>query len=291
MAKQRVVNTRFWDDDYVMELGPTEKLVFLYVLTNPLTDLCGAYQITLKRISFDTGLRPAKLLEVLSKFEEAGKIIYREGWIVIKNFAKHQVSNPKVAKGIERSLNDCPDWIKDSLSIPYHRQSHLNPNLNLKGKPKPEPKPEPQPAPEPKTVPNRVDHKRAEHITTIVTGVTKMQNVKNLPNKVVWMNAAEWAYENGFTSEQFLECCSLMKQQHWRTGAITPRSVTENLPEIEKIRSDVANQGNSRNGTSNQDQRAARAIEKHNVVEAARTRTAERDRARGLRGPDTDGGA
>jgi hypothetical protein len=60
MAKQRVVNTRFWDDDYIMELGPTEKLVFLYVLTNPLTDLCGAYQITLKRISFDTGLRRKK---------------------------------------------------------------------------------------------------------------------------------------------------------------------------------------------------------------------------------------
>jgi hypothetical protein len=80
--------------------------------------------------------------------------------------------------------------------------------------------------------------KRAIHTTTIVAGITKALNVKNLPNKIVWMNAAEWAYENGFTAEQFLECYGLMKQQHWRSAAITPRSVTENLPELEKLRNE-----------------------------------------------------
>lgn len=141
MAKQRVINTKFWDDGYIAELGPAEKLVFLYVLTSPLTDLCGAYEITLRRISIDTGIRPNRLLDILAEFERAGKIIYRDGWILVRNFAKHQVKNPKVTEGIKRSLSACPDWIKDTLSKPIvdHRTLTLTSreNLDLKGEPKP----------------------------------------------------------------------------------------------------------------------------------------------------------
>jgi hypothetical protein len=117
MAKQRVVNTRFWDDDYVTELDPFEKLLFLYFLTNPLTDLCGAYEVSLKRIAFDTGLKPSKITEILESFEAGGKILYRKGWVFIRNFGKHQQGNsPNVRKGAERSLNACPDWVKQTLS-------------------------------------------------------------------------------------------------------------------------------------------------------------------------------
>jgi hypothetical protein len=117
MAKQRVVNTRFWDDDYVTELDPFEKLLFLYFLTNPLTDLCGAYEVSLKRIAFDTGLKPSKITEILESFEAGGKILYRKGWVFIRNFGKHQQGNsPNVKKGAERSLNACPDWVKQTLS-------------------------------------------------------------------------------------------------------------------------------------------------------------------------------
>lgn len=142
MAKQRMVNTRFWDDDYVMELCPAGKLLFLYAITNTLTDLCGAYQITMKRIVFDTGLKPAKVTELLDKFEADGKMAYRDGWLVVQNFGKHQSANPKVTKGIERSLSSCPDWVKDRLSIGYQR---LSPETAPKPKPEPELKPKPEP--------------------------------------------------------------------------------------------------------------------------------------------------
>lgn len=139
MAKQRVVNTRFWDDDYIMELGPFEKLLFLYFLTNPLTDLCGAYEISMKRIAFDTGLKPSKIEEILVKFESAGKIVYRNGWVMIRNFGKHQQGNsPNVRKGAERSLNLCPDWVKQTLSNPLH-------SIGIENAPIPIPIPIPEP--------------------------------------------------------------------------------------------------------------------------------------------------
>jgi hypothetical protein len=138
MAKQRVINTRFWDDDFVMDLSPTEKLMYLYLLTNPLTDICGAYEITLKRMMFDTGLQRDKILAAIERFENDGKILYRDGWMIVRNFAKNQVQNPKVKKGIERTLNLCPDWVKHSLSKPIHGVSK-DTVLKLEPELKPEP--------------------------------------------------------------------------------------------------------------------------------------------------------
>src|SRR5687768_9269287 len=99
MAKQRVVNTYFWSDDFILDLKPDEKLLFLYVLTNPQTDLCGAYQIAMRKIVFETGLTEKRILDILGKFARAEKIIYEDGWMIVRNFTKHQVNNPKVKLG------------------------------------------------------------------------------------------------------------------------------------------------------------------------------------------------
>lgn len=126
MAKQRYINTRFWDDGYIVGLDPIEKLLFLYFLTNPLTEISGAYEIPLRRIAFDTGIDADMVLKILRRFADEDKIIYRDGWILICNFIKHQSANPKIAQGIENAVSRCPDWIKDRLSIAYESLSHLN---------------------------------------------------------------------------------------------------------------------------------------------------------------------
>lgn len=131
MAKQRYINTRFWDDGYVVSLDPLEKLLFIYLLTNPLTEICGAYEIPLRRIAFDTGIDSDMVLKMLSRFAEADKVIYRDGWVLVCNFIKHQAVNPKIEKGIENAVNACPDWVKDRLSIAYDSLSHLNLNSNI----------------------------------------------------------------------------------------------------------------------------------------------------------------
>ena len=126
MAKQRYINTHFWDDTYVVDLDATAKLLFLYLLTNPLTNIAGAYEISIRRISFDMGIDSKAILEILARFEQANKIIYRDGWILILNFIKNQSLNPKMVKGIEDAVSSCPIWIKDRLSIAYQSLSYLN---------------------------------------------------------------------------------------------------------------------------------------------------------------------
>lgn len=138
MAKSRIINTRFWIDDYISNLDPIEKLLFLYFLTNPATDICGVYELPLKNIALDTGIDKEMAIKVLDRFTRDGKIIYHKGWVIIKNFIKHQSINPAVKKGIEASLEKIPLEIREllndrepieSLSEPSDRVSDIKSNL------------------------------------------------------------------------------------------------------------------------------------------------------------------
>ena len=56
MALYRHVYLKFWKDDKVMELfSVEEKLLFLFLLTNPNTTQIGVYKILPKEIAFMTG--------------------------------------------------------------------------------------------------------------------------------------------------------------------------------------------------------------------------------------------
>lgn len=113
MTKHRYVSTAFWDDSYIMALDPSEKLVFMYLLTNPLTAICGVYQIELRRIAFDTGFDQDVIKAILLRFEKDKRCVYRGGWLAMRNWIKHQTTSPTVAKAIEDQLNVVPECLKE----------------------------------------------------------------------------------------------------------------------------------------------------------------------------------
>ena len=115
--KRRQVKTRFWDDNFISTLNPEEKLLFLYFLTSPLANICGVYEISIRRIIFDTALIDQKVRRIMKKFEDSGKVFFIEGWIYVKNFAKHQdTDNLKIRKGIENCVNALPKSIYDKIA-------------------------------------------------------------------------------------------------------------------------------------------------------------------------------
>lgn len=111
----RYINTRFWDDAYIQDLIPIHKLIFLYLITNALTELCGAYEITTKRISADVGVKEQAVTDCLRLLEADGKVCFRANWVFIKNFQKHQAENPSVKLGIERSWEGLPEKIRSQF--------------------------------------------------------------------------------------------------------------------------------------------------------------------------------
>ena len=116
MAKTRIVNTRFWIDDYTSNLDPTEKLLFLYFLTNTATEICGVYEIPLKVVAVETGIDKEMVEKILKRFENDKKMFYIDGWVWITNFTKHQIKNPSVEQGIERCFKEVPKEINVKVS-------------------------------------------------------------------------------------------------------------------------------------------------------------------------------
>ncbi len=132
MAKQRIVNTKFWEDTYIQSLPAKEKLLYLYLVTSPSSELCGAYEIATRLIQFHTGL-PEKFIEAaLDKFTRDGKIFYERYWVIIKNFPKHQAAdNPKVMRGVARSLAECPDWVQ--TKVREHSDATISGDVHKRG--------------------------------------------------------------------------------------------------------------------------------------------------------------
>jgi len=135
MAKNRMIDTIFWEDNYSANLDPIEKLLFLYFLTNSSTSICGIYQITIKKIAVETGIDKEMVEKILTRFTRDGKIFYHNGWLCLRNFIKNQNQNsPTVIIGIKRELSEVPSDIMKMFigyGYPMDTLSHLT-KLNLK---------------------------------------------------------------------------------------------------------------------------------------------------------------
>lgn len=132
MAKTRMINTRFWNDTFISELDPIEKLLFIYFLSNEHTNICGLYELPLKVVAVETGIESSMLLKIIPRLKE--KIIYNKGWVCVKNFISHQsLTSEKTKKGIEIALSAIPshikeDAIKNGYSIDGASIGHSSPS-------------------------------------------------------------------------------------------------------------------------------------------------------------------
>src|SRR3990167_1659321 len=60
---------------------------------------------------------------MMRRFEKDRKIYYREGYVIVKNFIKHQEINSKVRIGIDNEVSKLPYKIRKIVS---HSLSYLN---------------------------------------------------------------------------------------------------------------------------------------------------------------------
>lgn len=150
MSTQRYINTSFWDDSWVQELDPSEKLLYIYLLTNPLSNIAGIMELSVKRICFDTGFNADTINRILLKFEKVEKVYKYDNYIILKNFPKHQnLESEKILKGIVDIIKKLPEDVFNylikidyqldikgafdtlSISYPYPLNYLIKYNINL----------------------------------------------------------------------------------------------------------------------------------------------------------------
>lgn len=114
MAKQRIINTKFWSDGYIIELDIIERYLYLYLLTNEHTNISGVYELPIRRMAQETGIESEMLEKILSRFTNDQKVYYHNGWVMIKNFSKHQkATSHTVQTAIRANLLGLPEDIRN----------------------------------------------------------------------------------------------------------------------------------------------------------------------------------
>lgn len=76
MAIYRNIQMSFWTDTKVLDdFSVNDKFLYLYLLTNPHTNLCGCYEISFRQIAYETGLETAKVKSAIDNLENVHKVI------------------------------------------------------------------------------------------------------------------------------------------------------------------------------------------------------------------------
>lgn len=134
MAIYRQIYLTFWTDTKVVnDFTPEDKYFYLYLMTNPHTNLCGCYEVSVKQMSWETGYNEDTISHLLERFASVHKIIRysketRE--ILILNWHKYNwTKSPKLVKSIEANSTEIKDESfkkyvldllkNDTVSIPY----------------------------------------------------------------------------------------------------------------------------------------------------------------------------
>jgi len=113
MTGFRQLHTKIWSDKWFGGLPPDFKLLYIYLFGNDKSSMSGIYELPLRIIEFETGLKHNLILDILADFVNAGKIEYdyNAEVIWIKNMRKYQGNNKswQVQERIKKDIDGVPD--------------------------------------------------------------------------------------------------------------------------------------------------------------------------------------
>ena len=110
MALYRTISIGFWTDSKVTdEFTPEDKLFYLYLFTNPHTNLAGCYEISHKQRAYEIGNSVESIRTLIERFEKTYNVIrYSEKTkeILLINWHKYNwTTSEKFRKPLEKEIS------------------------------------------------------------------------------------------------------------------------------------------------------------------------------------------
>ena len=109
MAIYRNIQLTFWTDNKIVDdFTPEDKYFYLYLFTNPQTNLCGCYEVSLNTMSVQTGYTKDTIERLLHRFEYVHNVIaYSKDTkeILLLNWHKYNWTESKdFRKGLDKQI-------------------------------------------------------------------------------------------------------------------------------------------------------------------------------------------
>lgn len=111
--KTRIIQTRFWDDEFVFNASKDAKLLYIYLLTSQYINISGIFQLDERKIAFETGLTPKEFEKAKEEIATAGKVFFHKGWVKVCNAEKNNQykNSPLNLVAFERELSLIPQCV------------------------------------------------------------------------------------------------------------------------------------------------------------------------------------
>lgn len=140
MALYRTISMSFWTDSKVVDdFTPEDRYFYLYLFTNPHTNLCGCYEISTKQVALETGYSRDVVDKLIKRFEAYHNVIryspetkeilllnwYKYNWTKSEKFRKpllseiSNVKNKEFREYLAKVVNGTEGYGTDTVSIPY----------------------------------------------------------------------------------------------------------------------------------------------------------------------------
>lgn len=120
MALYRTVAISFWTDSKVVDdFTPEDKYFFLYLFTNPHTNLAGCYEVSVRQMANETGYSVETIERLLYRFSNVHKVAYYSKdtkEIMLLNWHKY---NWTKSDKYRKPLGDCIAKIKNQTFRDY----------------------------------------------------------------------------------------------------------------------------------------------------------------------------
>ena len=124
MALYRTISLSFWTDTKIAdEFTPEDRYFYLYLFTNPHTNLAGCYEVGINQMSNETGYSKDSVERLLKRFSEIHKVAHYSNStkeVLLVNWHKYNwTSSEKYRKPLEKEINGIknPDFRKYLLDV------------------------------------------------------------------------------------------------------------------------------------------------------------------------------
>ena len=87
--KSRPIQSRLWDDDFIVDATWQSRYVFVYLCTCSAMNISGLFQLPDKKIIFETGLNKEDFEVAKEELSTNKKVLFYKGWVFVANAFKN----------------------------------------------------------------------------------------------------------------------------------------------------------------------------------------------------------
>ena len=108
--KTRIIQTRYWDDEYITNTDLATSHLYIYLLTCQYVNICGIFQLSPQKMILESHLGKKGFELARKNLEEGRKVCMYKGWVFVYNAQKNNnyQKSPDNKKAMDNELKRVP---------------------------------------------------------------------------------------------------------------------------------------------------------------------------------------